>query len=243
MVDNISIKNWWTDLLKKYSNYMGSGYDLIEHLDKLIFNSNQPEKKEFIDFLTQTAIRQESGYEIALAVLEKHCTPDNLELIFKKAQTFNFADQRITSFLRVVGRNGNQAHRKILEDFLLSKKININHSFVQWSTFPNFPDLFVKAYSKYLIETDYKEWTGSAIVQSFMSKPKAIELLKEYLEIENSKVWENFKNDLQNELTKDFWEKTNKAEIAQIISAQNSNLPEKGRTWWKRLFGLVQNLK
>lgn len=239
MVDNISQKNWWTDLLKKYSNYMGSGYDLIEHLDKLIFNSNQPEKKEIIDFLTQIAIEIESGYEIALAVLEKHCTPDNLELIFKKAQTFNFADQRITAYLRVIGYNGKQTHKQILEDFLLSKKINRNHSFVQWSTFPNFSDLFAKAYSKYLIETDYKEWTGSAIVQSFMLEPKALELLKEYLEIKDNQVWVNFKNDLLTELTKDFWKKTHKAEIAQILSAQNSNLPKKEKTWWMRLIGSV----
>ena len=200
---------------------MGSGYDLIEHLDKAITRSGQTEKKETVDFLTQTAIRQETGYEIALAVLEKHCTPDNLELIFEKAKTFDLADQKITAYLNVLGHKGKQEHRQLLEDFLLSKQINDNHSFVQWSTYPNFPDLFVKAYSKYLIETPYKEWTGSAIVQSFMSTPKALELLKEYLENENNKVWQNFKSDLQTELTKDFWDKTNKTEITRIISAPN----------------------
>jgi len=106
----------------------------------------------------------------------------------------------------------------LLESFLLSKQLNGNHTFVQWSTYPNFPDLFVRAYSKYLIETDYKEWTGSGIVQSFMSNPKALELLKQYLEVENVNVWRKFKNDLQTELTKDFWDKTNKTEISRIIS-------------------------
>jgi hypothetical protein len=219
MDENITIENWWTDLLKKYRNYMGSGYDLIDHIDKTIIRSGETEKKETIDFLTQTAIRQESGYEIALAVLEKYCTTDNLELIFEKARTFKLTDQQITAYLNVIGHKGKQEHIQLLEDFLLSKQLNDNHSFVQWSTYPNFPDLFARAYSKYLIETDYKEWTGSGIVQSFMSNPKALELVKKYLEAENNNVWRKFKTDLQTELTKDFWDKTNKTEIARIISA------------------------
>jgi hypothetical protein len=215
---------------------MGSGYDFIDHVEKTITRSGQTEKKETIDFLTQTAIRQESGYEIALAVLEKYCTPDNLELIFEKAKTFKLADQKITAFLKVIGHKGKQEHRQLLEDFFLSKQLNENHSFVQWSTYPNFHDLFVRAYSKYLIETDYKEWTGSCIVQSFMSDPKALELLKEYLEAENNNVWRKFKNDLQTELTKDFWDKTNMTEIARIISVPNSILPKAWQKWWQKLF-------
>lgn len=218
MDENITIENWWTDLQKKYRNYMGSGYDFIDHVDKTITLSGGTEKKETIDFLTQTAIRQDSGYEIALAVLEKYCTPENLELIFEKAKTFKLTDQKITPYLNVIGHKGKHEHRQLLESFLLSKQLNGNHTFVQWSTYPNFPDLFVRAYSKYLIETDYKEWTGSGIVQSFMSNPKALELLKKYLEVENISVWRKFKNDLQTELTKDFWDKTNKTEISRIIS-------------------------
>lgn len=45
---------------------MGSGYDFIDHVDKTITRSGETEKKETIDFLTQTAIRQESGYEMHL---------------------------------------------------------------------------------------------------------------------------------------------------------------------------------
>jgi hypothetical protein len=219
MADNITIEDWWVDLQKKYRNYMGSGYDFIDHLDKAIIRSSDEEKKETIDFLTQTAIKQENGYEVALAVLEKYCTSDNLELIFEKAKTFKLTDQKITAYLKVIGHKGKNEHRQLLEDFLLSKKLNENHAFVQWSTFPNFPDLFVRAYSKYLIETDYKEWTGSGIVQSFFPTPRALELLKKYLEKENNSVWKKFKNDLNTELTRDFWDKAKKAEVSRIISA------------------------
>ena len=101
---------------------MGSGYDFIDHVDKIIRRCGEEEKKETIDFLTQTAIRQESGYGIALAVLENHCTPDNLELIFEKAKTFKLTDQKITAYLNVVGHRGKQKHKQLLEDFLLSKQ-------------------------------------------------------------------------------------------------------------------------
>lgn len=152
-------------------------------------------------------------------------------MIFEKAKTFKLTDQKITAYLKVLGHKGNHEHRQLLEDFLLSKQLNDNHSFVQWSTYPNFPDLFVKAYSKYLIETDYKEWTGSGIVQSFMSNLKALDLLKKYLEIKNNNVWKKFRNDLKTELTKDFWDKANKEEIARIISAPNNSLPKEGLKW------------
>ena len=196
---------------------MGSGYDFIDFLDKQIQQSEQTEKFEFIDFLTQKAINQEDDYSVAFSLLEKYCTDDCLELIFEKAKQMDFADQKLIYYLRVIGKRGSEKHKQLLTDYLLSDKLNSNHSFVQWSVYPNYPDLFAKAYSKYLIETDYKEWTGSAIVQSFMTHPKAAELVKHILEVNNQKVWKNFKNDLQQELTKGFWNETNKKEIATII--------------------------
>ena len=196
---------------------MGAGYDFIEFLDKQIQQSEETEKAEFIDFLTQKAINQKDDYSIAFRLLETYCTDDCLELIFKKAQKMNFADQNIIYYLNVIGKKGNEKHIQLLTDYLLNDKLNENHSFVHWSVYLKFPDLFAKAYSKYLIETDYKMWTGSAIVQAFMTKPKAVELVKYYLEINNKKVWTYFKNDLQKELAKDFWNKTNMKEIAKII--------------------------
>ena len=217
MTDYTTIQNWWTIQSKRYRNYMGADFDFIEFLDKQIQQSEQDEKIEFIDFLTQKAINQKDDYSIAFSLLEKYCTDDCLELIFEKAQAMDLADQKIIYYLNVIGKRGTEKHKKLLTDFLLSDKLNENHTFVHWSVYPKFPDLFAKAYSKYLIETDYKVWTGSAIVQAFMTHPKAVELVKDYLEVNNKKVWTHFKNDLQQELTKDFWNKTNKKEIATII--------------------------
>jgi hypothetical protein len=196
---------------------MGADFDFIEFLDKQIQQSEQTEKIEFIDFLTQKAINQEDDYSIAFSLLEKYCTDNSLELIFEKAKRMDFADQKIIYYLNVIGKRGAEKHKQLLTDYLLSDKLNENHSFVHWSVYPKFPDLFAKAYSKYLVETDYKEWTGSAIVQAFMTHPKAAELVKHYLVVNNKKVWTFFKNDLQKELTKEFWDKTNKNEIAKII--------------------------
>jgi hypothetical protein len=217
MTDYTTIQNWWTIQSKRYRNYMGSGYDFIVFLGKQIQQSEQDEKIEFIDFLTQKAINQEEDYAIAFSLLEKYCTDKCLELIFEKAQTIDFADQNIIYYLNVIGKRGNEKHKQLLTEYVLSDKLNENQSFVHWSLYPNFPDLFAKAYSKYLIETDYKVWTGSAVVQSFMTHPKAVTLMKDYLEVNNKKVWTYFKNDLRQELTKDFWNKTNKKEIATII--------------------------
>ena len=217
MTGYYKIESWWTIQSKRYRNYMGSGYDFIEFLDKQIQQSEENEKTEFVNFLTQKAINQDEDYAIAFSLLEKFCTDNCLELIFKKAQQINFADQNIIYYLNVLGKRGTEKHKQLLADYLLSDKLNENHSFVHWSLYPNFPDLFAKAYSKYLIETDYKKWTGSAIVQAFMTHPKALELVKQFLEVNNKKVWTHFKNDLQQELTKDFWNKTNKKEIATII--------------------------
>lgn len=217
MTNTTTLENWWIDLSKQYRNYMGSGYDFIEYLDKTVQESNQTEKIELVNFLTQKAINQEDGYAIALAVLEKYATNESLELIMTKAKQIDFADQKIIYYLNVIGKRGTEKHKQILTDFLLIGPLNKNHSFVQWSVYPNFPDLFAKAYSKYLIETDYKEWTGSGIVQAFMTDPKAVELVKHFLEVNNIKVWQYLKNDLQQELTKDFGDKTKKKEIATLI--------------------------
>ena len=217
MTEYDKIQSWWTAQSKRYRNYMGSGYDFIEFLDKQIQQSDEEEKIEFINFLTQKAINEEDDYVTALAVLEKHCTDDCLELLFEKAKQIDFADQKIIYFLNVIGKRGTEKHKPLLTDYLLSDKLNQNHSFVHWSVYPNFPDLFAKAYSKYLIETDYKLWKGSAIVQAFMTHPKAVELVKHFLQVNNKKVWTYFKNDLQEELTKDFWNKANKKEISTII--------------------------
>lgn len=237
MTDNNSIKkNWWNDLLKGNRNNKVEYYELVEHLDKILQLRQQAEKTEIINFLTKEATAFSNGYAIAFAVLEKYATEDIVDLIFQSAKSIDLNDQRIIYPLKVLGKKGDQKHRQLLESFLLSNKLNENHSFVHWSTYPKFPDLFAKAYSKYLIETDYKEWTGSAVVQSFMTNAKALELLKKYLEKKNNNVWQNLKNDLQIELTKDLWDKANKTEIERLISADNRTTTKAGRSWLQKLF-------
>lgn len=221
MTQNIAIDDWWNDLLKKYRGYMGAGYDLLDHLDKTLKRCGEQERTEIIDFLTRKATQKDDDFGIALGVLENHCSPDNLELVFEKAKTIDLADIEITYYLRVIGKQGKDKHIGLLEDFLLSSKLNPNHSFVHWSTYPNFPNLFAKAYTKYLTETDYNDWTESAIVQAFMNEPDALGILRDNLEKENEKVWRQLKNDLEKELTKDLWDKDSKKRIKKIITAPN----------------------
>ena len=217
MTNYIPIENWWIDLSKQYRNYMGSGFDLIEHLDNSIQQSDRTEKIEVINFLTQKAINEDDGYAIALSVLEKHCTDDCLELIFKKTKLIDFDDEKIIPYLNVIGKKGTDKNKQLLADFLLSDNLNKNHSLVQWAVYPTFPDLFAKAYSRYLVETNYKEWTGSAIVQAFMTQPQALEVVRDFLKVNNHKVWQYLKNDLHKELTKDLWDMTKKKKIERII--------------------------
>lgn len=228
MTQNITIEDWWNDLLQKYRGFMGAGYDLQEHLDKTIKECGEQERAEIIDFLTKKATQKGDDFGIALGVLKNHCSPDNLELIFKKAKTLDLTDNDIIYYLRVLGKQGKSEHKGLLEDFLLSPKINPNHSFVQWSTYPNFPDLFARAYIKYLTETDYNEWKESAIVQAFMDEPKALEILQKNLEKENMTIWRQLKSNLKKELSKDIWEKQAKENINKIILRPTMAIPNKG---------------
>src|SRR5678809_41615 len=118
MTDNIPIENWWTDLSKRFINYIGSGYDMIEYLDNIIQQSSRTERIDIIDFLTQKAISEEDGYAIALTVLEKYCTDNSLELIFEKAKQIDFTDQKIIHYLNVIGKRGTEKHKQLLTDYL-----------------------------------------------------------------------------------------------------------------------------
>mgnify|MGYP006200771493 FL=1 len=83
MTDRNDIEIWWTDLLKKYQGYMGSGYDLIEYLDKFLGNLDQADRQTVIEFLTDKAINFADGYAIAYSTLEKHSNETSLDKIYK----------------------------------------------------------------------------------------------------------------------------------------------------------------
>jgi hypothetical protein len=216
---------------------MGSGYDLIEYLDKFLVNLDQVDRQTTIEFLTHKAINFADGYAIAYSTLEKHCNETSLDKIYKCAQTVDFNDEKIIYPIRVLGKQGSDIHRQFLDKFFSPDKLNEFETFVQWSLYPKFPDLFVKTYSKYLRLTDYKKWTGSGITQSFINEPEALGLLKHYLEQTDKKTWDNVLRDIMTALTTDIWTEKQKSEVRRIISAPNSTLPKAGRSWLQKLFG------
>jgi hypothetical protein len=231
MTDRNDIEIWWTDLLKKYQGYMGSGYDLIEYLDRFLENLDQVDRQTTIDFLTDKAINFSDGYAIAFSTLEKHCNQNCLDKIYKCAQTVDFNDEKIIYPIRVLGKKGLDNHRQLLDKFFLPDKLNKFETFVQWSLYPKFPDLFVKTYSKYLRLTDYKQWTGSGIIQSFMYEPSAFGLLKDHLLKTDKETWNYVSKDIKIELTKNVWTEEQKTEIEKIISAPNKRYKTLGFKW------------
>jgi len=231
MTDRNDIEIWWTDLLKKYQGYMGSGYDLIEYLDKFVGTLDQEDRQTTIEFLTDKAINFSDGYAIAFSTLEKHCNETCLDKIYKCAQTIDFNDEKIIYLIDVLGKQGSDNHRQLLEKFLLPDKLNEFETFVQWSLYPKFPDLFVKSYSKYLRLTDYKEWTGSWVTQSFMYEPTALGLLKDPLEHTDKKTWDYVLKDIKTALTSDIWTEQQKSEVRKIISAPNTRYKTLGFKW------------
>ena len=217
MTDRNYIEIWWTDLLKKYQDYMGSGYDLIDYLDKFLANLDQADRQTTIEFLTDKAINFADGYAIAYSTLEKHCNETCLDKIYKCAQTVDFNDEKIIYPIGVLGKQGSDNHRQFLDNFFSPYKLNDFETFVQWSLYPKFPDLFVKTYSKYLRLTDYKQWTGSGITQSFMYEPAALGLLKSHLERTDRNTWDKVLRDIKTALTTDIWSESEKLEVKKVI--------------------------
>jgi len=236
MTDRNDIEIWWTDLLRKYQGYMCSGYDLIEYLDKFVGRLDQADRQTTIEFLTDKAINFTDGYAIAFSTLEKHCNETCLDKIYKCAQTIDFNDEKIIYPIGVLGKQGLDNHRQFLDKFFSPDKLNEFETFVQWSLYPKYPDLFVKTFSKYLRLTDYRKWKGSGITQSFMYEPAALGLLKNHLEQTDKKTWDYVLTDVKTELTKDIWTEKQKLDVRKIVSAPNSTLPKAGRSWWQKLF-------
>jgi len=236
MTDRNDIEIWWTGLLKKYQGYMGSGYDLIEYLDSFAGTLDQVDRQTIIEFLTDKATNFSDGYAIAFSTLEKHCNETCLDKIYKFAQTINFNDEKIIYPIGVLGKQGSDNHRQFLDKFLSSDKLNEFETFVQWSLYPKFPDLFVRTYSKYLRLTDYQQWKGSGVTQSFMYEPVALGLLRDDLEQADKITWDYVLKDIKTALTMDIWTEEQKMEVRKVISAPNSTLPKAGQKWWQEIF-------
>jgi hypothetical protein len=215
---------WWNTLLIKYQNYWSAGEDFGEYLINLITNSEELERLQLIDFLTQIALNQTKGHQVALFVLEKHCNSKNLELLYQKAKYLELDNPILPYYLRVIALNGQEKHKDLLESFFFSIELNIAHSFVRWATFPNYPDVFVKAYTQYLTKTNYQEWIGTAVTQSFFHNPNALVLVKECLQIDYPFTWLQLKKDLQTQLKENYLEENLKFEINRIISKPDRSM-------------------
>jgi len=217
----MDIENWWIDICKKhdYDRWSG-GYETIDECKKILSSLDNENKNRIIDYLADISIKKGHRYSLALAVLIDFNNEYSLNKIYHTAlglkDNYKQDEHYYIDLLKVIGSFAKDDRLDLVKDFLFGSKFNPNQSFIHWALWPTNKDLFCKAYTHFFENTE--KWTECAIVQAFMHNSNALSDLKDYL-IENkkTKIWDTLKADLQKELKKDLWNKTDKEKIKMIV--------------------------
>ncbi|HET7732451.1 MAG TPA: hypothetical protein VFK73_01335 [Paludibacter sp.] len=217
----MEIESWWIEICKRndYDKWSG-GYETIIECKKTLSMVDNENKNIIIDYLTDISINKGYRYALALAVLTEHLNDNSLNKIYQKASElrndYKQDEHYYIKLLSVIGSYATDDKLDLVNEFLFDSKFNSNQSFIHWSLWPTNKDLFCKAYTYYFDNSE--KWTECAIVQAFMNNPEALSTLKTYLqENKRNKIWEILRADLQKELKKDFWDKTDKEKIKKAI--------------------------
>jgi len=220
-------ENWWVDICKKHdSDKWSGGNETIDESKKILSTIDNESKNNIIDYLTDIVIKKGYRYALASAVLVDFNNDSSLDKIYQTALDLkdNYLENEkdYIYLLRIISANVKDDRLTIVSDYIFGSNFNSNQQLIHWSLWPKNKDLFCKAYTHYF--ENEKKWTECAIVSAFMRHSDALSELKHYLlKNKKTKIWEILKSDLQKELHKDLWDKTDKEKIRKIT---NKNYPQ-----------------
>lgn len=187
--EEIEFDQWWSEFLAELGRHRDS-YESIRELQRYLAGLSREKRQSFERCLTDLALARGEGASVALAALEKGALRGTCEALVALACDRGASDSGLREdALRVLARSSLPQAPVLLEHYLLDEPLGHGWSSVPWSLWPQYAQLFVRAWSRYFSEQTPEVWCGTAVVQAFLNEPLAVRQVRNALQVSNSIIW------------------------------------------------------
>lgn len=185
---------WWNDLLRR-SGSREEPPETIERLNRFVLEQSPSKRHAFVAELTEFGCGGADSSHFALGALETLADHDSRRRVADVLQTFPevhpphpLADFR-SALLRVLARGPADGTLRPVDAFC-EGHIGPAFTSVVWALWPAHRERFARSHARYFVEVPHAEWSGTAVIQSFVATPEALAALREVMVPASAATWQ-----------------------------------------------------
>lgn len=210
---------WWSSLMAQWGKRESGNVSIVSGR-RLFEQACDEEKQLLVVGLVEHVLAQQRQWSVAAGILEGLASDSDLEKIEVLAgRLANYhthsEESEFVDLLRVLAKGDKRFHGPIAE-YQKRSPLPLYYSSLQWAFWPQHPQEFVNAYSRFLEEEPADRWSGTAIVQSFVSRPDALRALRDACA--DARWWPAFESSLREQLTRPWVAQSQKDEVETVLA-------------------------
>jgi hypothetical protein len=189
----LEFADWWEDWLQN-GHEREEFHDALERLFRFVDLLPPVKRDAFASELTGLACRQGKAWHIALGALERLAGRDAFERLSRVAIALPavhpphpLVDYRI-GILRVLGKDASGEFLGPVDAYCAGE-VDSWFTSVAWALWPHHKERFARCHARYFIETPQPRWSGTAVIQAFLTRPQALGWLRNRLISEHPATW------------------------------------------------------
>ena len=189
----LEFPEWWEDWLQK-GHEREELHAALERLFRFVDLLPPKKRHAFASELTDLACRQGKAWHIALAALERLAERDDFKRLSLVATALPavhpphpLVDYRI-GVLRVLAKDTSGEFLGAVDAYC-DGEVDAWFTSVAWALWPHHKERFATCHARYFIETPQSRWSGTAVIQAFVTRPQALECLRNRLVNKHPATW------------------------------------------------------
>ena len=183
---------WWDGFTRR-AVHVGP-YETAHRLRGKLRRTRVAQRSEFLRDLWEVLLRRRREYGIALFLLETVTDPAGLHELaacLSPLPELQSPDEEahLADLMRLLAAAGDPALLPPVREYLLERGMSRDWVFVPWALWPHQKELFAQAWQRYLRETQPGDWSGPAVVKTFLAEPDAVRVLRSKVADEHPEHW------------------------------------------------------
>ncbi len=184
---------WWDGFQRRVADE--EPFEIANRLRRKLCRTRVTEREEFLRRLWGVLLQRRRAYGVALFLLEGVKDLAQLRQLARKLMPLPGLQARdeeshLADLLRLLAAADVPTLLPPVEAYLLERPIGPYWATVPWALWPHQKELFARAWQRYLCETQPSDWNAALIIDSFLTEPEAVSLVRTMVAAVRPESWE-----------------------------------------------------
>ena len=184
---------WWDGFTRRAGH--AGPYETAHRLRGKLRRTPVAERSEFLRDLLEVLLRQRREYGIVLFLLETVTDPAGLRELAARLSPLpglqsSDEEAHLADLMRLLAATGDPTLLPPVREYLLERSMSRDWATVPWALWPHQKELFARSWQRYLRETQPHDWSGTAVVESFLAEPDAVRIVRRQVAGADPEHWD-----------------------------------------------------